>query len=112
MECNEQNQLRCEVGDLSKKHGLYTIHPLSDTEGRRLTSDAYLPLRGPNSGHYNPFKTHHLFYYPAVWDLLYSCLQINRLTCSQQRICWYYMRKPVSRRIQTVLSALYQTPND
>ena len=48
-ECSEQSQLRCEVGDLSSKHGLYSFYPLGQN-GRRLTSDELLPLTGPNSG--------------------------------------------------------------
>jgi Cu/Zn superoxide dismutase len=47
-ECNEHSQLRCEVGDLSSKHGLYSFYPRGEN-GRRLTSDELLPLTGLNS---------------------------------------------------------------
>jgi Cu/Zn superoxide dismutase len=48
-DCNKQNQLRCELGDLSKKHGRYSIQPVTSTMGRRLSTDVDLPLYGPNS---------------------------------------------------------------
>lgn len=47
-QCNPDNQLRCEVGDLSKKHGKISISRF----GQRLKSfftDWQLPLAGPNS---------------------------------------------------------------
>lgn len=49
-DCNSQNQLRCELGDLSGKHGRYTIETSAGTVGRQLSQDIDLPLFGPTSG--------------------------------------------------------------
>ncbi|XP_062511965.1 uncharacterized protein LOC134187802 isoform X3 [Corticium candelabrum] len=49
VDCNKQNQLRCELGDLSGKHGRYTIESVSSNKGRQLSQDIDLPLFGPTS---------------------------------------------------------------
>ena len=71
-ECNEQSQLRCEVGDLSSKHGLYSFYPVGQN-GRRVTFDGLLPLTGSNSGTVPPSFFHSpvpfllsLLFYPVT----------------------------------------------
>ena len=43
--CGITNMLRCQSGDMSKKHGVYMVG-----EGRQLYNDVSLPLFGHNSG--------------------------------------------------------------
>ncbi|KAJ8317087.1 hypothetical protein KUTeg_004991 [Tegillarca granosa] len=48
-ECKPSNQLRCELGDLSGKHGKLTIRSSSGGMQRAFYTDIDAPLSGPNS---------------------------------------------------------------
>ncbi|XP_069140703.1 uncharacterized protein [Argopecten irradians] len=48
-ECNPSNPLRCEVGDLSGKHGKLNVRTPTGGKTRMFSTDVDLPLSGPNS---------------------------------------------------------------
>lgn len=47
--CNQGNQFRCELGDLSNKHGKLNIRTVSGDKQKYFFSDMQLPLSGPQS---------------------------------------------------------------
>ncbi|XP_060076592.1 uncharacterized protein LOC132556215 isoform X2 [Ylistrum balloti] len=48
-QCNPNSQLRCELGDLSGKHGKLNVRTSSGGKSRMFFTDVDLPLSGPNS---------------------------------------------------------------
>nr|QDX46957.1 superoxide dismutase [Azumapecten farreri] len=48
-QCNSANQLRCELGDLSGKHGKINVRTQLGGKTRMFFTDIDLPLSGPNS---------------------------------------------------------------
>ncbi|OWF38323.1 Superoxide dismutase [Cu-Zn], chloroplastic [Mizuhopecten yessoensis] len=48
-QCNPNNQLRCELGDLSGKHGKLNVRTQLGGKTRMFFTDTDLPLSGPNS---------------------------------------------------------------
>ena len=52
--CGPSNLLRCEPGDLSRKHA-----PVMVGGGRQLYNDANLPMFGRNSGNDESGRTRH-----------------------------------------------------
>ena len=74
--------MRCEVGDLSGKHGPFTFYSVGKN-GRKLMADQFLPLTGQHSGTL-PISTVFLLCRLLVIHvvvLLSSHVAFHRLSC-------------------------------
>lgn len=105
--------MRCEVGDLSGKHGPFTFYSVGKN-GRKLMADQFLPLTGQHSGTL-PISTVFLLCRLLVIHvvvLLSSHVAFHRLSCGWKRSRTCRMRHSLSRRAQTFLGDIFQPTNN
>ena len=117
--CRGTNQLRCEVGDMSGKHGKYTLNSLDSPLGKKIVYDASLPLTGRNGGMCNArarahththartharTHTHTHTHTVTLFSCYCSCPPFYCPSCCQQRKPPDSLCDPVSKRNTRSLS--------